>query len=52
MEAAGRRGETTIGYRRHDEIRKAPQYGVRLNPDKAAPLTLCADDQIIVLADT
>jgi hypothetical protein len=38
--------------RRHDEVRKAPQYGVTLNPDNAAPLTLGPDDQVIVLADT
>jgi ion channel POLLUX/CASTOR len=52
IEAAGRRGETAIGYGRHDELRKAPQNGVTLNPDKAAPLTLGADDQVVVLADT
>ncbi len=52
LEAAGRRGETAIGYRRHDEVRRPPQYGITLNPDKAAPLTLGADDQVIVLADT
>jgi len=52
IEAAGRRGETAVGYRQHDEIRRPPQYGVTLNPDKSAPLTLGAADQIIVLADT
>jgi voltage-gated potassium channel Kch len=52
LEAAARRGETAIGYRLHEEVRQPPQYGVMLNPDKAAPLTLGADDQIIVLADT
>ena len=31
---------------------RPPQYGITLNPDKAAPLTLGADDQVIVLADT
>ena len=40
VEAAARRGETAIGYRRHDEVRQPPQYGITLNPDKAAPLTL------------
>ena len=52
IEAAGRRGETAIGYRRHGEIRESPHYGVALNPDKAALLTLDAADQVIVLADT
>jgi voltage-gated potassium channel Kch len=52
LESAGRRDETAIGYRRYDEIRLPPQYGVVLNPDKAAPLTLGAEDQVIVLADT
>ena len=52
IEAAGRRGETALGYRLHDDVRKPPQYGVTLNPDKSAPLTLGADDQVIVLADT
>ena len=52
IEAAGRRGETAIGYRLHDEVRQPPQYGVTLNPDKAAPLTLGANDQVIVLAET
>lgn len=52
IEAAGLRGETAIGYRRHEEVRRPPQYGVTLNPDKAAPLTLGADDQVIVLAET
>jgi hypothetical protein len=40
IEAAGRRGETAIGYRRQDEVRRPPQYGVTLNPDKSALLTL------------
>jgi voltage-gated potassium channel Kch len=52
LESAGRRGETAIGYRRGGEIRRPPQYGVQLNPDKAAPLILGAEDQVIVLADT
>jgi hypothetical protein len=52
IEAAGRRAETAVGYRRYDQIREAPGYGITLNPDKAAPLTLVADDQVIVLADT
>ena len=52
IEAAGRRGETAVGYRLHADVRQPPQYGVTLNPDKAAPLALDVDDQVIVLADT
>jgi ion channel POLLUX/CASTOR len=52
IEAAARRGETAVGYRLNADVRQPPQYGVTLNPDKCAPLTLGADDQIIVLADT
>ena len=52
IEAAGRRGETAIGYRLQADVRQAPSYGVSLNPDKSAPQTLGVDDQVIVLADT
>jgi ion channel POLLUX/CASTOR len=52
IEAAGRRGETAIGYRRQDEVRRPPQYGVTLNPAKSALLTLGPEDQVVVLADT
>ncbi len=52
IEAAGRRGETAVGYRLHDDVRQPPQYGITLNPDKGALLTLGVEDQVIVLADT
>jgi hypothetical protein len=52
IEAASRQGETALGYRLHDDVRQPPQYGVTLNPDKGAPLTLGVTDQVIVLADT
>jgi ion channel POLLUX/CASTOR len=52
IESAARRGETAIGYRLYAEVRQPPQYGITLNPGKAAPLTLGANDQVIVLADT
>ncbi|MCO5999090.1 CASTOR/POLLUX-related putative ion channel [Actinoallomurus rhizosphaericola] len=51
VEAARRRGQTALGYRRRDEFHRPPGYGVVLNPDKAAPLTLSADDRVIVLAE-
>ena len=52
IEAGRRRGETAIGYRVHADVRNAPHYGLRMNPDKTAALSLAADDQVIVLADT
>ncbi|WP_018654504.1 CASTOR/POLLUX-related putative ion channel [Actinomadura flavalba] len=51
IEAARRRGETALGYRLHDRFHVPPDYGVILNPPKAAPLTLTADDTVIVLAE-
>ena len=51
IEAARRRGETAIGYRVHADVRNAPHFGLRMNPDKAAALTLAVNDQVIVLAD-
>ena len=35
-----------------DAAAGVPQYGVTLNPDKSALLTLGPDDQVVVLADT
>ncbi|GAB2817580.1 lipoprotein [Actinoallomurus bryophytorum] len=51
IEAARRRGQTALGYRRREEFHRSPAYGVVLNPDKAAPLTLSADDRVIVLSE-
>ncbi|WP_354670864.1 potassium transporter TrkA [Actinomadura sp. DC4] len=51
VEAARRRGQTALGYRRREAFHRPPAYGVVLNPDKAAPLTLSADDRVIVLAE-
>jgi ion channel POLLUX/CASTOR len=52
IEAARRKGETAIGYRLLAEA-NAPDrtFGVHLNPDKAAQITLTADDRVIVLAE-
>ncbi|MFI0370142.1 potassium transporter TrkA [Actinomadura sp. 1N219] len=50
-EAARRRGETALGYRLRTSFHTPPAYGVVLNPDKAAPLTLSAEDRVIVLAE-
>jgi ion channel POLLUX/CASTOR len=51
IEAARRRGETAIGYRRDVDVYSPPAYGVVLNPDKAAPLALGPGDRVIVLAE-
>ncbi|GHF08943.1 lipoprotein [Streptomyces morookaense] len=50
VEAARRRGETAIGYRLGRDRDVPPSYGIRLNPPKAAPLTLHEHDQLVVLA--
>jgi voltage-gated potassium channel Kch len=51
IEAARRRGQTALGYRRREAFHQAPAYGVVLNPGKTAPLTLSADDRVIVLSE-
>ncbi|GAA1825477.1 CASTOR/POLLUX-related putative ion channel [Actinomadura chokoriensis] len=51
IESARRRGEVALGYRLTARFHEPPGYGVILNPDKAAPLTLAADDRVIVLAE-
>jgi voltage-gated potassium channel Kch len=52
LEAARRRGEIAIGYRR---LRQAADpeagYGIVLNPPKATPVRFEAGDQVIVLAE-
>jgi ion channel POLLUX/CASTOR len=49
IEAARRRGETAIGYRKQSHVHAAPRYGVVLNPDKAEPLTLTEADRVVVI---
>jgi ion channel POLLUX/CASTOR len=51
IEAARRRGETAIGYRVLAEAQEPPDYGIKINPPKDAPLALDAGDRIIVLAE-
>jgi voltage-gated potassium channel Kch len=51
VEAAARRGEVALGYRRmSDAIAADAHYGVRLNPVKSQRIKLGADDRVIVLA--
>ncbi|MEV6983998.1 potassium transporter TrkA [Sphaerisporangium sp. NPDC051017] len=51
IEAARRRGQTAIGYRTKYDSDQAPSYGVVLNPPRTEPLSLGADDNVIVLAE-
>lgn len=51
VESARWRWETAIGYRVAARAHEPPGFGVVVNPDKAAPLTLEQGDQVIVLAD-
>jgi len=51
VEAARRRGEIAIGYRRKADIENAARaYGVVMNPTKSDVVTFAADDRVIVLA--
>ena len=51
-EAARRRGEVAIGYRRLSLAKDASQsYGVAVNPKKSEKVTFAAEDQVIVLAE-
>lgn len=52
VEAGRRRGEICFGYRLMAHAGdSARNYGIVLNPDKAAPVTLAEGDQIVVLAE-
>jgi len=52
MEAAARRNETAIGYRRLKQAdNKEDGFGVKVNPKKSDDVFFDANDQIIVLAD-
>jgi hypothetical protein len=52
VEAARRRGEVAIGYRRYAEAEDAARaHGVVVNPDKSNSIAFDDDDRIIVLAE-
>jgi voltage-gated potassium channel Kch len=52
LEAAGRRGETAIGYRiAADSHNGQRDYGVNVNPAKTERITFAPGDRIIVLAE-
>lgn len=52
LEAARRRGETAIGYRKLSEIdSEQKSYGVHTNPRKSESITFSPDDKIIVVAE-
>jgi hypothetical protein len=53
VEAARRRGETAIGYRRTSESNDAGKaYGVHTNPKKSEQVTFAPEDRIIVIAES
>ena len=52
MEAAARKNETAIGYRRLKQAdNKEDGFGVKVNPKKSDDVFFDANDQVIVLAD-
>ncbi|GAA4204154.1 CASTOR/POLLUX-related putative ion channel [Actinocatenispora rupis] len=51
VEAARAKGESAIGYRVAAQSLVPPTYGIVLNPDKAAPLTIRPGDSVVVLAE-
>jgi voltage-gated potassium channel Kch len=52
VEAASRRGECAIGYRRAAEAGDpAAGFGVRINPAKSAPIAIEPGDRVVVLAE-
>jgi voltage-gated potassium channel Kch len=52
LEAARRRGEIAIGYRREAIAKDAAQaYGVAVNPAKSGKITFAEADKVIVLAE-
>lgn len=51
VEAARVKGESAIGYRVAAKSQEGPTYGIALNPDKAAPVTIRPGDSVIVLAE-
>ncbi|MFF4173918.1 NAD-binding lipoprotein [Streptomyces sp. NPDC001744] len=52
VESARRRGECAVGYRRRASAATAPDYGVRVNPDKRCRVRFAAGDWLIVLAES
>ena len=52
VEAARRRGETTLGYRITSEANNAGKaYGVHTNPKKSETVTFSPEDKVIVIAE-
>jgi hypothetical protein len=52
VDAARRRGQTAIGYRKTSEASEAGKsYGVHTNPRKSEQVTFAPDDKIIVIAE-
>jgi hypothetical protein len=52
VEAARRRGETTLGYRITSEANDAGKsYGVHTNPKKSIQVSFRPEDKVIVIAE-
>jgi len=52
VEAARRRGETTLGYRIEAEASNAGKsYGVHTNPKKSQTIAFAPEDKVIVIAE-
>lgn len=52
VDAARRRQEVALGYRRHTQANDATKaYGVVINPEKSSPITFEEGDRVIVLAE-
>jgi voltage-gated potassium channel Kch len=52
LESARRRGDVALGYRLVNLADRADKnYGVEMNPDKAAMVTFRADDKLIVISE-
>jgi hypothetical protein len=52
VEAARRRGETTLGYRLVSEAKDADKaYGVHTNPKKSTQVVFTSADKVIVIAE-
>ena len=50
IEAARRKGETAIGYRKLSECQQeALSYGIHINPNKLSQITFSEGDKVIVL---
>ncbi|WP_419993965.1 CASTOR/POLLUX-related putative ion channel [Streptomyces boninensis] len=50
VESARRQGECALGYRLSQEAATAPDFGLRLNPDKRSSVTLSTGDSLVLVS--